>query len=238
MIIIPAIDIIDGKPVRLYKGDYRKKEIVGEDILEIALDFERCGAKYIHIVDLDGAKCGKVINKDVISNLKKSLKTPIEVGGGVRSIKDLEELIACGVDRVILGTKAIEDLNFLKEAIKKYKEKIAVAIDFKDGYVCTLGWFHKSTVKYIDFAKDLEKIGVQNIIVTDISKDGTLEGVNIEMLKNLKEEVNIDITASGGVKDIEDIKNLKELDLYGVITGKALYKNRLSLKESIKLLEG
>ncbi|WP_194189739.1 1-(5-phosphoribosyl)-5-[(5-phosphoribosylamino)methylideneamino]imidazole-4-carboxamide isomerase [Clostridium chrysemydis] len=238
MIIIPAIDIIDGKPVRLYKGDYTKKEIVGEDVLKIALDFEANGAKYIHIVDLDGAKCGKVINKDIILSLKKSLKTPIEVGGGVRSIKDLEELIDCGVDRVIIGTKAIEDLEFLKKAIKKYKEKIAVAIDFKDGYVCTLGWFNKSEVKYIDFAKDLENIGVQNIIVTDISKDGTLDGVNLDVLKNLKEEVNIDITASGGVRDIEDIKNLKELNLYGVITGKALYKNKLSLKDSIKLLEG
>lgn len=233
MIIIPAIDIIDGKPVRLYKGDYSKKEIVGENILDIAKKFESLGPKYIHIVDLDGAKSGKLINLDTILKISKEVKIPIEVGGGIRDLESIDKLILGGVSRIILGTSAIEDKELLREALKKYGDKIAIGIDCKDEYVYGKGWLNKSAIKYIEFAKQMENIGVKNIIFTDISKDGTLEGPNISMLKKLKDSVSIDITASGGIRDIGNIKELKELNLYGAITGKAIYSNTLSLSEAI-----
>lgn len=237
MIIIPAIDIIDGKPVRLYKGDYSKKEIVGKNVLDIAKEFEHLGSRYIHIVDLDGAKSGKLINLDTILKISKEVKTPIEVGGGIRDLESIDRLILGGISRIILGTSAIEDKDFLREALKKYGDKIAVGIDCKDEYVCGKGWFDKSSIKYIEFAKEMEDLGVKNIIFTDISKDGTLEGPNISMLKKLKDSVSIAITASGGIRDIENIKELKELNLYAVIIGKAIYSNTLSLSEAILIGE-
>ncbi|GAA0859289.1 1-(5-phosphoribosyl)-5-[(5-phosphoribosylamino)methylideneamino]imidazole-4-carboxamide isomerase [Clostridium baratii] len=237
MIIIPAIDIIDGKPVRLYKGDYNKKELVGDSILEIAKSFEKAKCSYIHIVDLDGAKQGELVNLDIILEVIKNVKVNIEVGGGIRNIESIEKLINGGAARVILGTSAIEDINFLKEVIKTYGEKISVSIDCKDGFLCGRGWLSNTVINYIDFAKKLEDIGVKNIIVTDISKDGTLEGPNLDMLKELKSSVNIDITASGGIRDINNIKELKKLNVYGAITGKAIYKNTLSLKEAINECE-
>ena len=237
MIIIPAIDIIDGKPVRLYKGDYNKKELVGDSILEIAKSFEKANCSYIHIVDLDGAKQGELLNLDIILEVIKNVKVNIEVGGGIRNIESIEKLINGGAARVILGTSAIEDINFLKEVIKTYGEKISVSIDCKDGFLCGRGWLSNTVINYIDFAKKLEDIGVKNIIVTDISKDGTLEGPNLDMLKELKSSVNIDITASGGIRDINNIKELKKLNVYGAITGKAIYKNTLSLKEVINECE-
>ena len=237
MIIIPAIDIIDGKPVRLYKGDYNKKELVGDSILEIAKSFEKANCSYIHIVDLDGAKQGELVNLDIILEVIKNIKVNVEVGGGIRNIESIEKLINGGASRVILGTSAIEDLDFLKEVIKNYGEKIVVSIDCKDGFLCGRGWLSNTVINYIDFAKKLEDIGVKNIIVTDISKDGTLEGPNLDMLKELKSSVNIDITASGGIRDINNIKELKKLNVYGAITGKAIYKNTLSLKEAINECE-
>ena len=237
MIIIPAIDIIDGKPVRLYKGDYNKKELVGDSILEIAKSFEKANCSYIHIVDLDGAKQGELVNLDIILEVIKNIKVNVEVGGGIRNIESIEKLINGGASKVILGTSAIEDLDFLKEVIKNYGEKIVVSIDCKDGFLCGRGWLSNTVINYIDFAKKLEDIGVKNIIVTDISKDGTLEGPNLDMLKELKISVNIDITASGGIRDINNIKELKKLNVYGAITGKAIYKNTLSLKEAINECE-
>ncbi|OPF52624.1 1-(5-phosphoribosyl)-5-[(5-phosphoribosylamino)methylideneamino]imidazole-4-carboxamide isomerase [Clostridium baratii] len=237
MIIIPAIDIIDGKPVRLYKGDYNKKELVGDSILEIAKSFEKANCSYIHIVDLDGAKQGELVNLDIILEVIKNVKVNVEVGGGIRNIESIKKLINGGASRVILGTSAIEDINFLKEVVKTYGEKIAVSIDCKDGFLCGRGWLSNTSINYIDFAKKLEDIGVENIIVTDISKDGTLEGPNLDMLKELKNSVNIDITASGGIRDIYNIKELKKLNVYGAITGKAIYKNTLSLKEAINECE-
>lgn len=235
MIILPAIDIIYGKPVRLYQGDYSKKEIVAENILETAKSFEAVGAEYIHLVDLDGAKRGELINGDVIIEVASTLKTPVEVGGGIRSFETIKYLMDNGISRVILGTSAMEDEELLKKAVDEYGSKIAVGIDCKDGYAYGRGWLEGSFLHYIDFAKKLECLGVSNIIVTDISRDGTLEGPNIEMLKNLKNEVNINITASGGIRDIENIKELKAVGLYGAITGKAIYANTLSLEEAIQL---
>ena len=233
MFIIPAIDIIDGKPVRLYKGDYTKKEVVGESVLDIAKSFDKDGAELIHIVDLDGAKNGDLINLDIILEVIKNVSAMVEVGGGIRSFEKIKKLINGGAFRVILGTLAVENEQFLKEAVIRYGDKIAVSIDCKDGSVYGRGWLSSSSINYMDFAKKLEKIGVKNIIVTDISKDGTLEGPNLDMLKELKDLVNIDITASGGVCDINNIKDLNRLSLYGAITGKGIYANTLSLKEAI-----
>jgi phosphoribosylformimino-5-aminoimidazole carboxamide ribotide isomerase len=235
VIILPAIDIIDGKPVRLYQGDYNKKEIVAEDILETAKSFQKAGAEYLHLVDLDGAKKGELVNGDVIIKVAQSLDIPVEIGGGIRTFETIKYLIDNGVSRVILGTSAMEDEQLLTKAIEAFGDKIAVGIDCKDGYAYGRGWLEGSQLYYIDFAKRLEKLGVKNVIVTDISKDGTLEGPNVEMLQKLSEEVNMDITASGGIRDLDNIKALNDLKLYGAITGKAVYAKTLSLEEAIKL---
>ena len=235
MIIIPAIDIIGGKAVRLYQGDYRKKEIVGNYIFDIAKGFEKNGAEYIHLVDLDGAKKGRLINKKIILNLAKELTTPIEVGGGIRNYKEVEELINHGVSRVIIGTAALEDKEFVSGIVRDFGDKIAVGVDCKKGYICTKGWLEESNVHYIEFCKSMENIGVKNIILTDISKDGTLEGTNISMVKQLKEYVSVNIIASGGVRDYYDIRKLNDLDIYGVIIGKALYSGNIDLKKAINL---
>ena len=235
MIIIPAIDIIGGKAVRLYQGDYNKKEVVGSDIFNIAKNFEKDGAEYIHLVDLDGAKKGKVINKKIITKLAKELSVPIEVGGGIRNYSDIEELINHGVSRIILGTVAVEDEEFVSKAVNDFGSKIAVGADCKKGYICTNGWLEESKVHYIDFCTRMKSIGVENIILTDISKDGTLTGTNTSMIKELKRNIDIKITASGGVRDYYDIKKLKELDIYGVIVGKALYSGNIELDRAIEL---
>lgn len=235
MIILPAIDIIDGKPVRLYQGDYSKKEIVAKDILETAKSFQAAGAEYIHLVDLDGAKKGELVNGDIIIKVAQTLDIPVEVGGGIRTLETIEYLINNGIARVILGTSAMEDEKLLTKAITEFGDKIAVGIDCKDGYAYGRGWLESSQLYYIDFAKRLEELGVKNVIVTDISKDGTLEGPNVEMLEKLSKEVNMDITASGGIRDLENIKDLNDLNLYGAITGKAIYAKTLALEEAIKL---
>ena len=236
MIILPAIDIIDGKPVRLYQGDYGKKEIVADDIFETAKSFEEAGADYIHLVDLDGAKSGSNENHELVIKIANMLKIPVELGGGIRSFDTIEYLLDNGVSRVILGTIAMEDEELLKKAVDTYGERIAVGIDCKNGKVYGRGWLEGSDLDYVEFAKKMESLGVKNIIVTDISKDGTLEGPNVEMLKKLKETVNIDITASGGIRDIQNIKDLNEIGLYGAITGKAIYAKTLSLEEAIKVV--
>ncbi len=235
MIIIPAIDIIDGKPVRLYQGDYNRKEIVAEDVLETALSFQKQGAEFIHLVDLDGAKKGKSVNGELIIKVANALDIPVEVGGGIRTFETIEYLINNGISRVILGTIAMEDRELVKKAVENFGEKIAVGIDCKNGYAYGRGWLEGSEIYYIDFAKELERLGVKNIIVTDISKDGTLEGPNVDMIKKLKKEVNIDITVSGGIANISDIKELRDISVYGAITGKAIYAKTLSLEESINL---
>lgn len=237
MIILPAIDIIDGKPVRLYQGDYDKKEIVADDIFKTAKSFEDMGAEYIHLVDLDGAKSGSSANHELVIKIAQMLNIPVELGGGIRSFETIKYLLDNGVSRVILGTTAMEDEELLKKAIAAYGEKIAVGIDCKEGKVYGRGWLEGSNLDYIDFAKKMESLGVKNIIVTDISKDGTLEGPNVEMLKKLKETVNIDITASGGIRDIQNIRDLNEIGLYGAITGKAIYAKTLSLEEAIETVK-
>lgn len=235
MKVIPAIDIIDGKAVRLYKGDYNKKEVVDNDVLKRALEFEQAGADIIHIVDLDGAKEGTTVNKTLILEIAKEVKTPIEVGGGIRTLEDIEEYLNGGVYRVILGTAAINDKNMLMNAVKKYGEKVCVGIDVKNGVVCGNGWLEESDRELIEFGKELKNLGVKSFIVTDISKDGTLQGTNIELMKTFSENVTRNVTASGGIKDINDVKNLIPLNIEGVIIGKAIYSGNLNLKEAVKI---
>ena len=235
MIVIPAIDIIDNKPVRLYQGDYGKKEVVGEDILYIAKNFEKAGAQYIHLVDLDGAKEGALVNKEIIIKVANEVKVPVEVGGGIRNYNDVKYLIDNGVSRVILGTVAIEDKEFVKKVVNEFGDKIAIGVDCKNGYLCGRGWLEESKLHYIEFSKEMESLGVKNIILTDISKDGTLQGTNVDMLKELSSTVNVNLTASGGVAGLDDIKKLKELNIYGVIVGKAIYSGFINLKEAINI---
>ena len=235
MKILPAIDIIDQKPVRLYQGDYNQKEIVGQSVLEIAKTFEQVGADRIHLVDLDGAKSGKKENADLICQVAQSVSIPVEIGGGIRSMEDIEYYLSRGISHVILGTKALEDQTFLKEAIEKYGDKIEVGMDCKDGYVCGSGWLETSNVHYLDFVKEMEQMGVCTIIFTDISTDGTLQGPNLDMLKEIQKVCSIDVIASGGIKDLSHIQALKDLDVYGAIMGKAIYSKTLDLEQAIVL---
>lgn len=235
MIILPAIDIIDRKPVRLYQGDYAQKEIVGSSVMELAKNFEQSGAEYIHLVDLDGAKEGKRVNHEIILETAHALDVPVEVGGGIRTMAQIESYLENGIDRVILGTSAMEDPQLLQDALRRYGERIAVGIDCRDGLVYGRGWLEASELHYITFAKQLEEMGVQTVIVTDISKDGTLSGPNTDMLAALKEQSGMRIIASGGIRSIKDIAALKQLGLYGAITGKAMYHGTLDLKAAISL---
>ena len=235
MIILPAIDLIGGQCVRLYQGDYAQKEVVAASVEDTIQAFTQAGAEWIHMVDLDGAKSGKKENADVIVSMVQKTSANIEVGGGIRTMEDISFYLEHGIKRVILGTAAINNPELLQEALEKYGDKIAVGMDCKDGYACASGWIKKSDLFYIDFAKRLADIGVKNIIFTDISKDGTMNGPNLEMLKNLKNSSNADITASGGIKNMEHIRQLKDLDVYGAITGKAMYAGTLNLQEAIQL---
>lgn len=235
MIILPAIDILGGECVRLFKGEYETARKVAQDPVQTIKAFCEVGAQFIHLVDLDGAKRGEKTNAELFITLAKTVNVPLELGGGIRDMETVEFYLNGGISRVILGSAALKNKDFCQRAVDKYGEKIAVGIDAKNGFVSTSGWLETSDVDYIEFAKEMEKIGVRNIIFTDISKDGTLEGPNLEMLASLQNSVKLDITASGGVKDINDIKNLKNMNLYGAIAGRSIYDGTLNLKEAIEL---
>ncbi|WP_411682492.1 1-(5-phosphoribosyl)-5-[(5-phosphoribosylamino)methylideneamino]imidazole-4-carboxamide isomerase [Clostridium thailandense] len=235
MIIFPAIDLRDGKCVRLYQGKFEESEVVGEEPLKVAMSFKECGAEYIHMVDLDGALNGELKNLKVISEVVKNVGVPVELGGGIRDMKTIDMLIQSGVSRIILGTAALKNSEFVIEAVKKYGEKVAVGIDAKNEKVAVSGWLDVSDVDYIDFAKEMEKIGVKTIIFTDISKDGTLQGPNLEQLGKIQSSVSCNIIASGGIKDINDLKTINNMGIYGTITGKAIYSGNINLKEAIEL---
>lgn len=235
MIIIPAIDIKDGKCVRLYQGNFDTTSVVAQDALNTAQEFVSVGAEYIHMVDLDGALKGVTINEELILKVVNSIPVPVEMGGGIRDMETIERLLNGGIKRVILGSAALKNPELVKKAVKKFSNKIAVGIDARNEYVSIEGWLNTSNVHYLDFAKVMEDIGVENIIFTDISRDGTLQGPNIEQLLKLKEKVKCKITASGGIKDINNIKVLKDMDIYGAITGKAIYAGELDLKAAIEL---
>ena len=234
MILFPAIDIRGGKCVRLIQGDYSQEIIYNDSPTAMAKEWEEQGAAYIHVVDLDGAKTGDSLNKEAIQAIAGSVSIPVQVGGGIRSMEIIEAHIAAGVSRVIIGTAAIQDQQFLRDAVAKYGDKIAVSIDARNGFVATDGWTKTSDVKAVDLLKELEKIGVKTVVYTDILKDGMLQGPNFVELEMMDRASSIDIIASGGVSTEEDIVQLREMNLYGAIIGKALYEGKLSL---VKLLE-
>ncbi len=233
MVILPAIDIKDGNCVRLFKGDYGTVQKVAESYMETALGFEKCGAEWIHMVDLDGAKDASQQNKEIFLDVAKNTGLKVEVGGGVRSLDTVEMYLSGGVSRVIIGSAAVKNPTLVKEAVKEYGERIAVGIDAKNGFVATEGWLETSDVHFTDLAKAMSDIGVKYIIFTDISKDGTLSGVNAQQLKEINEACSANIIASGGVHTIEDILICKKLSLYGTICGKSIYSGTLDLKEAI-----
>lgn len=234
MIIFPAIDILKGKCVRLIQGDYNKEVVYGDSPVDMAKQWQAKNAEFIHIVDLDGARSGKSLNEQIIIDIAKAVDVPIQVGGGIRSMETVKTYLDNGVNRVIVGTAAIEDEAFLQEAVETYKERIVVSLDAKDGYVATEGWTDTSDVRALDIVKDLEKLGVKTIVYTDIAKDGMLQGPNLEEQRAINEATSIDVIASGGVTTREDVDNLKELNMYGAIVGKALYDGKITFEELIK----
>lgn len=235
MIILPAIDIKDGNCVRLFKGDYSTVEKVAESPYSAAQSFADAGAKWIHMVDLDGAKDAKLVNADLISDVAKSSGLSVEVGGGIRDMSAIEYYLSRGINRVILGSAAVKNQQFVIDAVKEYSDRIVVGIDAKNGMVRAEGWIDNSEINYIELAKRMEDIGVKTIIFTDIEQDGTLAGPNLKQLDDLVHEVTCDIIASGGVAVLKDIINLAELDVYGAICGKAIYSGTLDLKQAISM---
>ncbi len=236
MIIFPAIDLYGGKAVRLYKGDYAQMTVYSEHPEEIARDFRAAGATHIHIVDLEGARDGTTPNIEVVKRIIKELPFA-EIGGGIRSMETADAYISAGAQRVILGTAAVSDRDFLLRAVEKYGDKIAVGADVKDGYIAVKGWTESAGVTVDEFFSDMEKIGVDCIICTDISKDGAMKGTNREMYKELSRKYSVKITASGGVSSLDDVKALRDMDMYGAIIGKAYYTGAIDLAEALKLGE-
>ena len=234
MIILPAIDIKDGNCVRLVKGDYGTAHKVADSYMDTARMFESCGAGWIHMVDLDGAKDAAQTNKDIFIDVAKNTKLKVEVGGGIRTPEAAEMYLSAGISRVIIGSAAVKDPALVKTLVKEYGERIAVGIDAKNGMVATEGWLETSDVRFTELAKAMSDIGVKYIIFTDISKDGTLAGVNTEQLDEINRACSANIIASGGVKDISDIRKCRELGLYGAICGKSIYSGTLDLREAIE----
>ena len=234
MKIFPAIDLYDGKAVRLYKGDYNQMTVYSENPIEIARDFEEKGAEFIHIVDLEGAKDGTTPNLNIVKQIADETSLFTEIGGGIRTMETVKAYLENGIDRVILGTAAVNDEAFLLEAVKCYGDRIAVGVDVKDGFVAIKGWLEKSQYSCFDFCEKMQQIGVKTIICTDISKDGAMQGTNRELYKELSEKFSIDITASGGVSTLDDIKALRSMDIYGAIIGKAYYIGAIDLKEALE----
>ncbi len=235
MHIFPAIDLYDGKAVRLFKGDYAQMTVYSDKPWEIALDFKAQGATHIHIVDLEGAKNGDTPNLETVKKIIQTTDLFSEIGGGIRSMETIEKYINTGINRVILGTAAVEDEAFLRAAVEKYGDKIAVGADIKDGYVAIKGWIEKSQYECFDFCKKMQEIGVKTLICTDISKDGAMMGTNHALYKELSEKFDMQIVASGGVSSIEDVKRLSDLNIYGAIIGKAYYTKAIDLKEAIEV---
>ena len=235
MHIFPAIDLYEKKAVRLLKGDYNQMTVYSDNPSEFALDFEKQGAKFIHIVDLEGAREGTTPNLDIIKSITQNTNLFVEVGGGIRNMDVVKKYIDAGVDRVILGTAAVKDEEFLKLAVKTYPGKVAVGVDILDGYVAIKGWTEKSAYTFLEFCEKMQNLGIKNIICTDISKDGAMQGTNHQLYRELSERFSMDITASGGVSSIEDVEKLAKLGIYGAIIGKAYYIGAISIKEAIEV---
>lgn len=237
MRIYPAIDIKDGKCVRLFKGQFSDVTVYGDSPAEMARKWESLGGEFIHVVDLDGALKGHGVNAAQIKEICESVKVPVQTGGGIRTMEDIEKKLACGINRVIIGTKAVSDNDFVKQAVKKYGSKIVIGIDAKDGMVAIEGWEKTSNFIAVEFAKKMAAIGVQTIVYTDIATDGTLAGPNIQAMTEMTKSVDADIIASGGVGSIDHIKALAGTGVEGVIVGKALYTGNVNLTEAIKAVK-
>lgn len=235
MRLFPAIDLFQGKAVRLFQGDYAQMTVYNDNPVEVARNFQSLGAKYLHLVDLEGAKLGTTSNLPVIQRILEETDLFTEVGGGIRNMETVDSYLSLGVDRVILGTAAVTDETFLVQALQKYGEKIAVGVDLKDGYVAIRGWTEKSAVTALDFFSRMENIGVKTIICTDISKDGAMQGPNRALYEELGNQFNMNIIASGGVSSIQDIEALKKMGLYGAIIGKAYYTGAVDLKWALEV---
>lgn len=235
MKIFPAIDLVDGKAVRLFKGDYDQMTVYSDNPVEIVKDFENCDASCVHIVDLEGAKDGTTPNLETIKAIRKETGLFMEVGGGIRTMETVKTYLDIGVDRVILGTAAVKDEAFLQEAVGTFSEKIAVGVDLKDGFVAIKGWTEKTDISGEDFCKKMEALGVKTIICTDISKDGAMKGTNRELYRALSEKLSLQIVASGGVSSMEDVRALAETGLYGAIIGKAYYTGAIDLREAVEV---
>ena len=234
MYIYPAIDLYGGKTVRLFKGDYAQMTVYSDDPVSVAKDFAAAGASHIHLVDLEGAKIGRPANLSTIAKIVETTGLFAEVGGGIRDMETVDSYLSIGVSRVILGTAAVKDPDFLKEALAKYDEKIAVGVDLKDGLVAIKGWTETSDLKAEDFFIQMQNLGIKTIICTDISRDGAMKGTNRELYRDLSAKFNIDLIASGGVSSMEDVKALAEMKLHGAIIGKAYYIGAVDLKEAVE----
>ncbi len=235
MNIFPAIDLYDGKAVRLYKGDYAQMTVYSDNPLEVAKTFQSLGAKYLHLVDLEGAKDGTTPNLQTVKEIAQNTNLFVEIGGGIRSMETIKTYLEASVDRVILGTAAVLDQEFLKRAISEYGDKIAVGVDVKDGLVAIKGWVEKSSYTCFEFCSLMQDLGVKTIICTDVSKDGAMQGTNRELYRELSNKFNLQIVASGGVSSIKDVEELRDLGLYGAIIGKAYYVGAIDLKEALEV---
>ena len=235
MKLFPAIDLYEGKAVRLYKGDYAQMTVYSDDPASVAADFAASGATCIHIVDLEGAKSGTTPNFDTVCKIKATSGLFCEIGGGIRTMDVIDRYLSAGADRVILGTAAVGNLDFVKDAVEKYGERIAVGADLKDSYVAVKGWIEKTDLLAEDFFRQMQDVGVKTVICTDISKDGAMMGANLELYRLLSEKFSMQIVASGGVSSLADVKKLNEMGLYGAIIGKAYYTGAIDLKEAVEV---
>ena len=235
MVIYPAIDIYEGKAVRLYKGDYAQMTVYNEDPAAVAEDFVNKGAQCIHMVDLEGAKAGSTPNLETICRVKSQSGLFCQVGGGIRTMETVRTYLDAGLDRVILGTAAVTDPGFAKEAVAAYGKKIAIGVDLKDGYVAVKGWTEKSALEGFRFCKEMEELGIETVICTDISKDGAMQGPNHQLYERMAKELKMQIIASGGVSSIEDIRRLAGMNIHGAIVGKAYYTGAVDLAEAIEV---
>ena len=237
MIILPAIDLYEGQAVRLLRGDYNRMTVYDKHPENIAKKFEEAGATHIHLVDLEGAKNGDTPNIETVKKIVSATKLSAEIGGGIRSFSVIEQYLAAGVDRVILGTAAVTEPGFVEEAVKRFGDHIVVGVDIKDGFVAIKGWTENSAFGYEEFCEKMQKIGVKTLICTDISKDGAMQGTNRELYKSLSEKFDINIIASGGVTNLDDIRALSELDLFGAIVGKSYYTGAIDIKDAVEIAQ-
>lgn len=235
MVIYPAVDVKDGRCVRLVQGKFNDVTVYSENPVETALKWEQLGARYVHVIDLDGARTGKPQNLAVVSEMAVKLGIPLQLGGGIRTIEMMEIILARGVQRVILGTSAVNDPKLIKKALKTFENNVAIAIDAREGMVAIEGWAKTSEFTAVGFAKKMQDLGAKTIIYTDISRDGMLAGPNLKAMEEMAKAVDIDVIAAGGVSRHEDVKNLKNAGMSGVIIGKALYTGDIDLKQALEI---